>query len=437
MALEMGPFAGLFFCEGSTINFTSAPTGPAAGGRRKQGYRGKHRALHGWPFRRRIALTLTLLWVLGQAVVAGQPLDHLTLGLAERTGAGLATFVSPNRSHSSVAKHGGIASGKRSASDHSFREARDPSPVTPGLPPKIGGQEGDHGNQTSQPSVAFSQYFMTTRPSVLDRFGCAEGQRLARSTQSSAIVILAFGRPMRHHGLAGVSLFGRGFASADVVEQAGHAYAAGYVRCSQPDSPRLHLALGTSNFGNGVTFRHGAAWARMVNGANAWALGRGISTRVEFAGADDIELAWNGPVPSKAWVRGYDSEAAWPYYDYGDAAGCPPRGNCLGAWTQEDVWFVAWGARSAWPLPEIYTPTGTMAQEWYRMSLYSYQHHGLRMTLAGALAQYAACRQSSDPCWGMNNSPAKAWRQLNRLINADPRTAQPLRWLSDFRWAAR
>jgi hypothetical protein len=240
---------------------------------------------------------------------------------------------------------------------------------------------------------------------------------------------------MRRHGHSGASLFRSRFASTRQIGRAAQAYGSAYVRCSGGKGPRLHVAIGTSNYGGGVTFRHGADWARMVNEANDWALGQQIQGSVEFAGANDIELAWNGPEASKAWVRGYDSEAQWPFYDFGDAAGCPPRGNCIGAWSQEDVWFVAWGARSAWPLPQIYTPTRTMALEWHRLSLYSYQHHGSRMTLVGALSQHAACRQSSDPCRGMNNSPSKAWHQLYALLNSDRRTAQRLLWLSDFRWA--
>jgi hypothetical protein len=174
----------------------------------------------------------------------------------------------------------------------------------------------------------------------------------------------------------------------------------------------------------------------MVNDANRWLLDKGYGKRVEFAGANDIELSWNGPRESKAWVRGYDSVAEWPFYDYGDAAGCPPRGNCAGAWTPEDVWYVSWGARTAWPLPQIYTPNGVMAEQWYRLSLYSYRHHGWRMTIAGALSQRIACRQSSDPCRGMDNSPVRAWGQLNQLLNRDRRTAQPLAWSSDFRWSS-
>jgi hypothetical protein len=282
--------------------------------------------------------------------------------------------------------------------------------------------------------MAFSQYLKTTRPSLLDRLGCKEGRRLARSTQESAIVILTFGSPVRRHGHSGASLFRGRFASTQEIGRAAQAYSRAYVRCSEGKGPRLHVAIGTSNYGRSVTFRHGVDWAGMVNDANDWARSERIHRSIEFAGANDIELGWNGPGPSRAWVRGYDSAAEWPFYDFGDAAGCPPRGNCIGAWTQEDLWFVAWGARSAWPLPQIYTPTRTMAQEWYGLSLYAYKHHGSRMTLAGALSQHTACRQSSDSCRGMNNSPSTAWHQLYALLNSDRRTAQELAWLSDFRW---
>ena len=287
-----------------------------------------------------------------------------------------------------------------------------------------------------QPATALSQYVKTTRESHLYRLGCGEAESLSRLKDDSAIVVLAFGRPIRKRAhLWGASAFGHRFRSTRQIEVAVQAYAEGYVRCSKA-GPRLSVAIGTSNFGPAVGYSHGAAWAAMVNDANRWLLDKGYGNRVEFAGANDIELSWNGPRESKAWVRGYDSVAEWPFYDYGDAAGCPPRGNCVGAWTPEDVWYVSWGARTAWPLPQIYTPNGVMAEQWYRLSLYSYRHHGWRMTIAGALSQRIACRQSSDPCRGMDNSPARAWGQLNQLLNRDRRTAQPLAWSSDFRWSS-
>jgi hypothetical protein len=286
------------------------------------------------------------------------------------------------------------------------------------------------------PDTAVSHYLKTTRPPHLLGMGCREAKRLSSSKGNSAVAVLGFGRPVKGGNRQwGASLFGNGYRSTDQIQGAAQAYAEGYVDCSRKGL-RLTIAIGTSNYGPGVSYRHGTAWAQMVNAANRWLDDKGYTGRVEFAGANDIELSWNGPRASKDWVRGYDSVAEWPYYNYGDAAGCPPRGDCAGAWTPEDVWFVSWGARTAWPLPQIYTPSGSMAQQWYRLSLYSFLHHGWRMTIAGVLSQRIACHQSSDPCRGMDNSPAKAWGQLSRLLNRDRRTAQHLPWSSDFSWGS-
>jgi len=133
-------------------------------------------------------------------------------------------------------------------------------------------------------------------------------------------------------------------------------------------------------------------------------------------------------------VNGYGSVAKHPYFDFGDAAGCPPTGNCIGRWTVEDVWYVSWGGRWALPLPEIYAPNGSSAREWQRLSLYSLQRHGRAMIIAGDMSQRRACRQSADPCRGMNNSPERAWRLLSRALNSEPRTAQSVRWSTDVTW---
>ncbi len=248
------------------------------------------------------------------------------------------------------------------------------------------------------------------------------------------LVVLDLGRPAHRHGSWGTTVFGGGYRSTDQIATAAEAYATGFWRCSGRRPLHLRVAIGTSNYGRGVTWSHGRAWARMVNGANDWLQGRGYTSRIDFAGANDIELGWNGPKVSRAWVAGYDSAGQFPFYDYGDAGACPPAGNCVGRWTMEDLWYVSWGARTAWPLPEIYSPTGVNARQWHLLSLYSLRHHGYPMRIAGALSQLTACRQSSDPCRGTRNSPTRAWTLLWRALNADPRTAQPLRWSSDISW---
>jgi hypothetical protein len=284
---------------------------------------------------------------------------------------------------------------------------------------------------------ARSLYIRTTRRSVLHGQGCLQAREVKASQGQlkDILVVMAFGRPMRSGNRDGVSLFGAGFRDTGAVGRAAHAYVQGYLGCIHDSGQaRLRLALGTSNYGRQVSYRHGRAWGEMVNQANEWLSAQGAWPEVEIAGASDIELGWNGPVISKLWVKGYDSVAKWPFFDFGDAGGCPPKGDCLGAWTQEDVWYVAWGAETALPLPQIYTSTGSQAEQWYRLSLYAFRHHGNRMHIAGVLSQQTACRQSSDPCWGINNSPERAWSQLWHALNRDRRTAQNLAWSTDFRW---
>jgi hypothetical protein len=286
------------------------------------------------------------------------------------------------------------------------------------------------------PGAAESRYMDSTDPAAVRRLGCRFGSRVARDPSlRDSVVVLDFGRPMRRHHVFGTSIFWRRFRTTDAIRIASQAYVQWYWDCvGSHHAVRLVLAIGTNNYGRQVTPSHGAAWAQMVNAAADWAAEQGFGWHVTMAGAADIELAWNGPAPSRRWVQGYASVAQHPYFDYGDAAGCPPVGDCLGSWTQEDVWYVAWGAKFAVPLPEIYNPTGSQASEWQRLSLYARLRHGRAMTIAGAMSQRAACRQAKDPCPGMNNSPGRAWRLLSRALNSDPRTRQPLRWLTDVRW---
>lgn len=285
------------------------------------------------------------------------------------------------------------------------------------------------------PPVATSRYLKTANPAWLARLGCVEGGAARRRPRlRDLLVVLAFGRPThRAHGF-GASLFGEGPAPLSRIRAAAQAYARAFVRCSPKASTHLRLAIGTSNFGPSVGYHHGRAWALMVNRANAWLARRGLAGRVTIAGAIDIELAWNGPRTTRAWVRGYDSAARWPFYNFGAMESCPPVGDCWGAWTLEDVWFVSWGARSAWPLPQVYTPNGSMAAQWFTLARYSLRRHRSPMRFAGVMTQRGACRQSHESCRGMDNRPHRAWRQLQRLVNSDRRTAQRIRWVTDIRW---
>lgn len=288
------------------------------------------------------------------------------------------------------------------------------------------------------PAAATSYYMRTVNPGRLFRMGCRMGSRVVHGTEpSDALVVLAFGMP-RHVYRFGTALFGGHFVNTGQIRRAGVQYARGFAACTKKrPNASLRIALGTSNYGSQVGFNHGKAWAYMVNGANEDLVRIKLASRIDITGANDIEPGWSGPRAARAWIRGYDRVNLWPYYNFGGAAGCPPYGNCLGSWTVEDVWYVSWGAAPALPLPEIYTNSGISAKQWAHISLYSAMKHGSSMTIAGVMSQHRACRQTPDPCHGMNNTPPSAWRQLTTQLNRDHRTAQSLHWVTDISWTRR
>ena len=92
------------------------------------------------------------------------------------------------------------------------------------------------------------------------------------------------------------------------------------------------------------------------------------------------------------------------------------------------------GFRVAVPLPEIYAKTGSNAEQWYHLALYSVLAHGRRMEFAGSMSQLQSCWDHHDSCRGIRNTPRRSWSQLWRALNSDPRTAQPLRYSTNISW---
>lgn len=291
------------------------------------------------------------------------------------------------------------------------------------------------GEALAAPKHTISRYVTHTNADRWYDLGCALGNAVRNGTRPrDAVVILAFGRPDFNGTTWGTNLPGSGgFRTLPQIRRVVEEYGHGYWVCS-PFDTTLRIAAGTSNFGGEVTYEHGQRWANMVDNANAWLRDRGYSSQATAVGANDIELGWNGPTVSRRWVNGYASAASYPYYNFGDAAGCPPAGSCSGGWTQADLWFVSWGAWPAWPLPQIYREDGIQARQWYRESLWAYQNRSGRMHFVGSLTQWNACEDVNDPCSTIKNTPAQGWTQLHDALNSDSRTAQGLRWSTDISW---
>jgi hypothetical protein len=153
-------------------------------------------------------------------------------------------------------------------------------------------------------------------------------------------------------------------------------------------------------------------------------------------------LQWAPATDTRAWVDGYASVTPQRFlYDLGDAGGCPQngttivRGQCNADWTQEDAWYVSWGATPSQAIPEVYTTNGSMAAQWANLSLYGYLAHNANIILAGALTTLGTCQQNGcSP--SIANPPAQGWQQMYNALKLDTRTAQTLTWSTDMTWSS-
>lgn len=292
------------------------------------------------------------------------------------------------------------------------------------------------------PPYTTSWYMNTVDSTSVYNMGCTLGTHdLNTAGTQDNVVILMFGKPSKSGTTFGTIIYNQAFASTTQIATAAEQFGKGYYICTGSDTAStVKIVVGTSNYWSGtnhVNYAHGAAWAQMVNSVGAWLQTQGYSSQSTAVGGSDMELSWNTVAATKDWVNGYDSADQYALYDFGDAAGCTSTSsgnqNCNNGWKSEDVWFISWGAPPAYPLPQIYNTLGTQAKQWYRLSRYSFDYHGGRMGIVGALTQWQACQQRGG-CSGVDNTPATGWTQLWTQLNNDANTAQSLRWSTDMKW---
>mgnify|MGYP006952609022 CR=1 FL=1 len=163
-----------------------------------------------------------------------------------------------------------------------------------------------------------------------------------------------------------------------------------------------------------------------------------------------MEITYDTALNTKNWIDGYSSYSGRSIYmDTGDAAGCPTSGgnytastSCASGgktWTINDVHYKAWGAAPAYPLPQIYTNSGSQAFQWQRISRYGYDFKGGSINIRGTLSQWQACQQTNAAeCIaqpnGTDNQPVDAYNKLQDKLNADSATAQIIEYATDVKW---
>ncbi len=302
-------------------------------------------------------------------------------------------------------------------------------------------------------SLTSTSYYMTTiNPGFIYNLGCQLGTRDKNTAGAQdSVAVLAFGYPRCLDGGGfGANLFGYGPVSTFAVGTAIKQFAMGYYTCTGADNEsNLVIGVGTSNYIGpreacmtpDQATTHGKAWSAMVTEINQWAVSQGIFHQVQAYGANNIEVGWNSPEWSRAWITGFDEVPGNYMLHFGDAAGCPyednPHWSCgtstYPEWTLADVWYVSYGAPSVLPLPLIYLTSGVHAKQWAYLSQYSLTKHGDRMDFTGVFTQWAYCQQFGW-CNQTDNTPEQAYQQLTSELHKSPGTSQNLRWKTDIRW---
>ncbi len=219
------------------------------------------------------------------------------------------------------------------------------------------------------------------------------------------------------------------------------------------EKSKIMVSLGVNNYGSYGTYskdpavraakarEHGIIWSNLVAQLSQWLVEQGYTGQISFSGSVDAEMAWNFPQVTRSWVDGFIA-AGNPQnllYDFGSCDGCPQSDyndwHVPNGWTQDDVWYIAWGAVSAVPIPLIYTTSGSNARQWQVMSTYAYDRHNkIRIDFTGSFTQKQSCLQDPSGCAGADNTPLQGHDQFLATLNSDPRTAQTLRWATDILW---
>lgn len=326
------------------------------------------------------------------------------------------------------------------------------------------------------PLYATSYYIQNADPALMFDLGCDLGTRDAELPgKQDSLVILDFAQMWIENDEYGALGF-RGpsnnydwpFFNLNEIKLASKNFANGYWVCSENDTvSQLTLGIGTNSVGSfnqtdksqenrqNVASEFGTKWAILVKELNNCGANEFYCSQVLFTGAIDIEWSlvkinnlylWNTPFVVQGWVKAFDANDSGSsiYFNYGACVGCPTAPdpswfyhNDL-PWTQDDVWYMSWGAQPAYTLPEIYDNDGYLARQWAAVSKYGALYRASRIVFSGVMTQMQACQQpnySEPSCDTLDNNPAEGWGQLVDAISKDAYTVSPYpRWSTDIKW---
>lgn len=274
-----------------------------------------------------------------------------------------------------------------------------------------------------KPASAYTYPFTISH--YIYNVGNAAMQQLGyNQPNTSGLVILDFGCSSYNSSTSsyGTQLVGGGaFVDQTTIANAVNQFIIGY-NSNINHNQAIFVTVGASNDKSGAYpiplttacwNYSGKCWADMIQ--------YGISQNRQglactCQGASDMELDWNTPSLTRAWVDGFSSEDVTDIcvYDYGDNAGSYDNGSGMtytdnrdNGWTTSDVWYVSYGCPWACAIPEIYYTS--QANQWYHVSLWALNNQGGKIYFDGVM--------SEDGYGGTLGADASYNALMNALIN--------------------
>lgn len=314
-----------------------------------------------------------------------------------------------------------------------------------------GSASATHQTQTVSPWYSHSWYISSTDAGRINTLGRNDGPwdgghsfcNDGSNDSSDKVVVLDFGRPIRltlggpYFGY-GLTMFSGPDSGLDSAVFLAEQYAAGWYATSG-SCARLTLAIGTSNSFlcvGGVQpcdpYQFGSVFKDAVHQVQLWLEQQGYAWQINAVGASDMETygadGWACAGPTRAFVDGFgaNSISYKQLWNFGEAITSP------GCWSIQDVYYVSWGAATAYPLPEIYN--SNFACHWTDGNCRGY---GVERSVGPVLfrGEMTECQNGDPipygPCTVAGRSeygPGQAWDQLYQ--RGQTYGGQPSMWYS-------
>ena len=118
-------------------------------------------------------------------------------------------------------------------------------------------------------------------------------------------------------------------------------------------------------------------------------------------------MEWANFKLTSSLVNGYNSVTRHLYFDFGD--------DSPGWWTNEQVWYVAYGAPDDLPLPEIFYKADAV-KDWEVLSVWACNHEGGPINFKGTISEFVS----------HTNSAAQAFTDMYNAEASNSCTARAL-----------